>query len=76
MKSAGCDGVYMPAVESTDLAVVSALRNADVSMKAEVFSSGYGQTTISTADQAAQGVDFMTWYTPIDRPNAGRVTSR
>jgi branched-chain amino acid transport system substrate-binding protein len=71
MKAAGCNGVYMPAVESTDLALVNALRNAGVPMKAEVFSTGYGQTTLNQAAKAAQGVDFMTWYTPIDRPNAG-----
>jgi hypothetical protein len=61
----------MPAVEATDLALVTSLRNAGVSMKAELFSTGYGQTTLEQAAQEAQGVDFITWRTPVDRPNAG-----
>ena len=74
IKEKGCDGVYGAMGLGTDLAIVQALDNAGVSMKAVVATQGYEQSTLEDKNvaQSAQGVIFLSHNAPFDvsSPNA------
>ena len=68
MKNAGIDGLYLPTVPSTSFALVVALHQLGVKLKASLLPTGYGGDLLaSTAAVAvAQGVDFATIGAPAE----------
>jgi len=68
MKNAGVDGLYLPTVPSTSFALVIALHQLGVKLKAVLLPTGYGGDLLaSTAAVAvAQGVDFATIGAPAE----------
>lgn len=73
MKSAGVDGYTGSVEENTSFAVVEALHQAGLSLKASVLAVGYGADLYSAgpgAEQAAQGVYFTLSYEPVEMHTA------
>ena len=68
LKSSGTDCVYIPTTPSLAFAVVAGLAQAGVKMKAIVLPTGYGADILENKAgvQAAQGVDFLTAWTPVE----------
>ena len=68
MKNAGVDGLFLPTVPSTSFALVIALHQLGVRLKAVLLPTGYGGDLLaSTAAVAvAQGVDFATIGAPAE----------
>jgi ABC-type branched-subunit amino acid transport system substrate-binding protein len=73
MKQGGVDG-YTGAVEAnTSFALLTALRQQGVNLKASVFATGYGGDTTSAGAatvNAAQGSSFLLPYEPIEMQTA------
>ena len=73
MKAAGVDGYTGSVEENTSFAVVEALRQAGVSLKAALFAVGYGADLVEAgpgAAQAAQGAYFTLNYEPVEMHTA------
>jgi branched-chain amino acid transport system substrate-binding protein len=69
MKSAGVDGYTGAVEENTSFAVIEALRQAGLKLKAAVLAVGYGADLFQAgpgAEQAAEGVYFTLSYEPIE----------
>jgi branched-chain amino acid transport system substrate-binding protein len=73
MKNAGVDGIATEVQENTAFAMVSALRQQGVALRAPVLSSGYGDALLSAgpaAIQNAQNVYFTLNYEPVEMHTA------
>jgi branched-chain amino acid transport system substrate-binding protein len=68
MKKAGVDGVYLPTVPSTSFALVIALHQLGVKLKAVLLPTGYGGDLLASkaAVLVAQGVNFATVGAPAE----------
>jgi branched-chain amino acid transport system substrate-binding protein len=69
IKSAGSDGMYTGVETSTSFALITALEQDGVHMKAALLPIGYGGDLLSggpAAEQAAQGVYFIVDYEPAE----------
>lgn len=68
IKESGADVVYASVTPDTAFALAIGLRQAGVEMKSVLLATGYGADLLSNpaAMQAAQGVGFMTSYTPVE----------
>jgi branched-chain amino acid transport system substrate-binding protein len=68
MKNAGVDGLYLPVDPSTGFALVAALHQLGVKLKAVLLATGYGGDLLASkaAVQAGQGNDFITLGNPAD----------
>jgi branched-chain amino acid transport system substrate-binding protein len=68
MKKAGVDGLFLPTVPSTSFALVIALHQLGVPLKAVLLATGYGGDLLASkpAVEAAQGVDFETVGAPAE----------
>jgi ABC-type branched-subunit amino acid transport system substrate-binding protein len=68
MKSAGVDGIMMATESNTSLALITALRNQGVDLKAALLPAGYGDDLLkagATTIQQAQGVQFVMFAEPF-----------
>jgi len=67
MKADHIDGVYGGMLEDSNIALLSALRQAGLTMKGALLPTGYGQPLISQPDAnaAAQGAYFSDYTIPI-----------
>jgi branched-chain amino acid transport system substrate-binding protein len=73
MKSAGTDGCTGSVEENTSFAVIEALRQEGVPLKAALVAVGYGADLVQAgpgAEQAAQGVYFTVSYEPAEMHTA------
>jgi branched-chain amino acid transport system substrate-binding protein len=69
IKSAGSNGLISPIIQNTEFALVQALRNEGVDLKAVLNSTGYGADLTAAgpgAQQVGQGQYFLTGYEPIE----------
>jgi len=68
IKNSGTDCVYLPLSPSSAFAVAADLAQQGVKMKAVLMGTGYGADILANkaGAQAAQGVDFMTSWTPVE----------
>jgi branched-chain amino acid transport system substrate-binding protein len=74
MKQAGVNGLVTALAPNTGLAVVTALRQNGVKMKAVLLSGGYGADLSQggpNAAQEAQGVSFYLPFEPVEMHTAG-----
>ncbi len=72
MKNAGVDGLFLPTVPSTSFALVIALHQLGVKLKAVLLPTGYGGDLLASkaAVLVAQGVDFETIGAPAEANTA------
>jgi branched-chain amino acid transport system substrate-binding protein len=73
MKNAGVDGVSASASPNTSFALITALRDQGVDVKASLLPDGYGgdlYTAGAGAAKAAQGVSFALQYEPVELQTA------
>lgn len=73
MKNAGVDGVTAAVEENTGFALITALRQDGVTLKAPLLAVGYGGDLYSggvSAEQQAQGDYFTLSYEPIEMHTA------
>jgi branched-chain amino acid transport system substrate-binding protein len=73
MKGAGIDGVDVLLQQNTAFAIITALRQQGVNLKAPVLADGYGQALLSAgpaAMQAAQNVYFQLTWEPTEMHTA------
>jgi ABC-type branched-subunit amino acid transport system substrate-binding protein len=73
MKSAGVDSFYASVDPNTGFALITALRQSGVDLKAAVLPDGYGADTLQAgpgALQAAQNVYFTLGYEPVEMNTA------
>jgi ABC-type branched-subunit amino acid transport system substrate-binding protein len=73
MKGAGIDAFYASVDPNTSFALISALRQEGVNLKAAVLPDGYGADTLQAgpgALQTAQNVYFTLGYEPIEMHTA------
>jgi branched-chain amino acid transport system substrate-binding protein len=72
MRNAGVDGLFLPTVPSTSFALVGALHQLGVKLKAVLLPTGYGGDILASPAgvQAAQGVDFETIGQPAEANTA------
>ncbi len=69
MKSAGIDAFSGSIETNTEFAMITGLRQQGVNLKAPLLATGYGGDLNSGgpgAEQAAQGVYFLTAYQPVE----------
>ena len=69
MKSAGIDAFSGSIQTNTEFAMITGLRQQGVNLKAPLLATGYGGDLTSGgpgAEQAAQGVYFLTAYQPVE----------
>jgi branched-chain amino acid transport system substrate-binding protein len=68
MKNAGVNGIFLPTVPSTAFALIIALHQLGVKLKAALLPDGYGGDLLASkaAVEAAQGVDFQTEGQPAE----------
>jgi ABC-type branched-subunit amino acid transport system substrate-binding protein len=69
MKSAGIDAFSGSIQTNTEFAMITGLRQQGVNLKAPLLATGYGGDLTSGgpgAQQAAQGVYFLTAYQPVE----------
>jgi branched-chain amino acid transport system substrate-binding protein len=69
MKSAGVDAFSGSIQTNTEFAMITGLRQQGVNLKAPLLATGYGGDLTSGgpgAEQAAQGVYFLTAYQPVE----------
>ncbi len=74
MKAAGIDAFSGSIETNTEFAMITGLRQQGVHLKAPLLATGYGGDLTSGgpgADQAAQGVYFLTAYQPVEMNTAG-----
>ncbi|MFE9924551.1 ABC transporter substrate-binding protein [Streptomyces sp. NPDC005774] len=69
IKKSGADVLYAPVIPETAFALATGLRRAGVEMKSILLATGYGADLLESPPtiRAAQGVGFMTSYTPVER---------
>ncbi|HEY3940941.1 MAG TPA: ABC transporter substrate-binding protein [Acidimicrobiales bacterium] len=68
LKQSNCQGVYFPAVESSDVALATAIKQAGVNVK-QVYVTGYDQAFLdNTAARAAAQGQYFTATVPLDLP--------
>src|SRR5215469_1983593 len=72
MKAAGVDGLFLPTVPSTSFALVEALHELGVKLKAALLPTGYGGDLLASkpAVEAGQGIDFETIGVPAEADTA------
>jgi branched-chain amino acid transport system substrate-binding protein len=72
MKNAGVDGLYLPTVPSTSFALVVALHQLGVKLKAVLLPTGYGGDLLASkiGVAVAQGIDFATIGAPAEANTA------
>ena len=72
IKNAGVDGMELPVVSNTAFALIAALNQLGVKMKAMVLPVGYGSDLLQSAAAvaSAQGVDFTTEGSAIEANTA------
>jgi branched-chain amino acid transport system substrate-binding protein len=73
MKSAGVDGFIAPLSPNTGLALINALRQEGVNLKAALLGSGYGGDLIQGGPNGvrnAQGVSFLLPWEPVEMHTA------
>jgi branched-chain amino acid transport system substrate-binding protein len=72
IKKAGVDGMEIPVVTNTAFALIAALNQVGVKLKAMVVPVGYGGDLLQSAAavSAAQGVDFTTEGNPVEANTA------
>jgi len=73
IKNAGADGLYAGVETSTSFALITALRQQGVRLKAALLPIGYGGDLLAAgpaAEQAAQGVYFAVGYEPVEMHTA------
>jgi len=75
MKADGINGLYAGLVESSDIGLLTSLRDAGITLKAVVLSTGYGQQILEQpdADAAAQGAFFTSLTVPIENHSPATV---
>ena len=69
LQSKGVQGIYMPLDDSTNIAIITAARQAGVKLKVAISATGYGQNTLDDkpAVQASQDVYFLSSAgTPVE----------
>lgn len=68
IKESGADGIYLPLLANTSLALLNQLKEDGVTLKAAVMVVGYGQDTLGQAPAVAalQGIDFETVPPPVE----------
>jgi branched-chain amino acid transport system substrate-binding protein len=73
MKQAGVDAAVGSFVEASDLAMTTAIKQANLNMKAQLFYTGYGQSILDqpTAAAAAQGDYFRLVTAPAELKSPG-----
>src|SRR5579875_2194749 len=76
LKAAGVNAVYLPLETETNLAILTALKQAGVSLKVALSAEGYGQALINdtAAIPAAQGAWFFTFLAPVELHTAATKT--
>jgi branched-chain amino acid transport system substrate-binding protein len=72
MKNAGVNGLFLPTDPSTSFALVVALLQLGVKLKAALLATGYGGDLLASkpAVEAAQGADFETIGAPAEANTA------
>jgi branched-chain amino acid transport system substrate-binding protein len=72
MKNAGVDAVATEMVTSSNIALIQALKQDGVKLKAEFISGGYQQALLSdpASLSAALGISFQSQWAPADLNNA------
>lgn len=68
IKKSGANGIFLPVLENTSIALLTQLKEDGVHLKAAVLLVGYGQDTLSSAPAvaAAQGYDFLSLSQPAE----------
>lgn len=68
IKKSGADVLYAPVIPETAFALVTGLRQAGVHLKSVLLATGYGADLLKSPPtvRAAQGVGFMTSYSPVE----------
>jgi branched-chain amino acid transport system substrate-binding protein len=68
IKTAGPDALYLPLAESTNLAILQAVKQAGFTPKVAISATGYSQALLNDKStvQDAQGVYFETPGTPVE----------
>ncbi len=68
MKQAGIDGVSMEMDENTNFAILTAAKQAGVTLKVAISATGYGQALLNdqSAVQSGQGVYFPPVAAPVE----------
>jgi branched-chain amino acid transport system substrate-binding protein len=68
IKASGANGIYLPVLENTSIALLTQLKEDGVHLKAALLITGYGEDTLGSAPAvaAAQGDDFLTTWQPVE----------
>jgi branched-chain amino acid transport system substrate-binding protein len=68
IKKSGANGIFLPVLENTSIALLTQLKEDGVQLKAALLLVGYGQDTLSSAPAvaAAQGFDFLSLSEPVE----------
>lgn len=68
MKNSGADAAYLPLVAASNFAIIQALQQNDVTMKALVMPTGYGQGLLDQPIAATLGPQdvFTTGWAPVE----------
>ncbi|WP_405538811.1 ABC transporter substrate-binding protein [Streptomyces sp. NBC_00075] len=68
IKKSGADVLYAPVIPETGFALATGLRRAGVEMKSILLATGYGADLLKSPPtlKVAQGVGFMTSYSPVE----------
>ncbi|HTX84425.1 MAG TPA: ABC transporter substrate-binding protein [Streptosporangiaceae bacterium] len=68
IKASGANGIYLPVLENTSIALLTQLKEDGVHLKAALLIVGYGEDTLGSppAVSAAQGDDFLTIFQPAE----------
>jgi len=79
MKAAGCNGVTVALVDSSDVAVAQAVKNAGMKAKTIIGGTGYDNTVLSTPSAAAaldgQYMDTQVDFTPPNTPTQAMLNA-
>lgn len=69
IKKSGADVLYAPVIPETGFALATGLRRAGVEMKSVLLATGYGADLLKSPPtlKVAQGVGFMTSYSPVEK---------
>jgi len=75
MKNANVDSLYLPLIDNTNLAIVTAAKQNDMELVAPILVTGYGQNILDqpTAREAGQDAYFQSQYRPIELENEGTL---
>lgn len=66
LKGSGSDGLYMPLDDNTNFAIITAAKQAGVSLKVAISATGYGQALLD--DTAALGPANGTYFQTVGEP--------